>query len=449
MDKTDYLTLWSSLSLDEMEEWLQNEGGRYTEALEALFGDQWQELRAPPAKRGLAAEKRPVVLIPGGGGSELHSVRGIVTRLYLDPRLILAGRCNLLKMNTEGSDDALPAIEGAALRCMPRAYDKMRLFLSRNSWLHEFPYDWRRNVEEIAGRLHTAIEHWAGGVAERKFTLVCHSMGGMVARTYLATHPQAAEKRIARVIMLGTPHYGVISVLLNLLHGDLGLKIMEKINAANVPLEIMRSFPSMFQTMPSPPKYFKAGVSYPIEGGWDLYRAESWRVDGIEQGHLDAAAHFHSLMADPAAQVPLFEIAGCHFKTAVALKRVTAPGQKPDYRVTYVDEGPNSGDGTVPLWSTLPPGGTRYFVQAKHGDLPHNNEVLQAVLDLINGESTVSLPQELPNKRQAGIMEQRGPTEPEAEGIDQTAEREAERLRDQLAAGIVELQDLSLLQFGI
>lgn len=449
MDQTDYLTLWSSLSLDEMEEWLQNEDGRYTEALEALFGEQWQELRAPPTKRGLAAEKRPVVLIPGAGGSELHSVRGIVTRLYLDPRLILAGRGHYLKMNPKGTAEALPAIEGAALRCMPRAYDKMRLFLTRNAWLHEFPYDWRRNVEEIADRLHAAIEHWASGVAERKFTLVCHSMGGMVARTYLAKHPQAAEKRIARVIMLGTPHYGVVVMLLNLLHGDLGLRIMEKINAANAPLEVARSFPSVFQTLPSPPEYFKPDLPYPIKGDWDLYRADSWRVDGIEQRHLDGAVRFHALMAGPAAQVPLFEIAGCHFKTAVALKRVIVPGEKPDYQVTYVDEGPNSGDGSIPLWSTLPPGGTRYFVQAKHGDLPHDNDVLQAVLDLINGEATIGLPQELPGKTQWGIMGERGPAEPEVEDVDQAAEWEAERLRERLADSTFDMDDLSLLQFGL
>jgi pimeloyl-ACP methyl ester carboxylesterase len=445
MEKTDYLALWSSLSLDEMEEWLHNEGGRYTAALEALFGEHWQELRAPPAKRGLAADKQPVVLIPGCGGSELHSVRGVITRLYLDPRLILKGRGIYLKMNAKGNADALPAIEGTALRCMPRAYDKMRLFLSRNAWLHEFPYDWRRNVQAIAERLHAAIEHWASGVAERKFSLVCHSMGGMVARTYLATHPQAAEKRIARVIMLGTPHYGVVSNLLNLLHGDLGLKIMEKINPANAPLEVARSFPSMFQTLPSPPEHFKAQVPYPIQGGWDLYRAESWRIDGIEQAHLDSAARFHALMAGPAAQVPLFEIAGCHFGTAVALKRVIAPGEKPDYRVTYVNEGPNSGDDTVPLWSTLPPGGTRYFVQAKHGDLPHKNEVLQAVLDLIHGEATIELPQELPNKKQWGIMDQHKSPELEVEDVD----RAAERLRKRLADGTFDLDDVSLLQFGL
>jgi pimeloyl-ACP methyl ester carboxylesterase len=404
--------------------------------------------------RALAADLKPVVLIPGCGGSELHSVRGVVTRLYLDPRLILDGHCSYLKMNPRGSADANPRIQTAALRCMPRAYDKLRLFLNKNAWLHEFPYDWRRRVEYNARRLHRAIEGWADRTAERKFTVVCHSMGGLVARAYLALYPKVAEERIERVIMLGTPHYGVISILLTLIRGDTGLKIMEKINAANAPLEMMRSMPSMFQIMPAPRELFQAPVAYPVDGDWDLYRAKSWRIEGIRQRHLNAGARFHALLAGPAAQVPLIEIAGCNHKTAVALKRTTGPSGEPDYDVHYEDEGPNAGDDTVPLWSTLPPGGTRYVVEAKHGELPHNKEVLCALLRLINGDANVGLQHQLPSKsRWRGTVRSepvpRRTRETALEDPDEVAEREASRLRKRLEDNTFDLQDLNLLRFGL
>ena len=60
-----------------------------------------------------------------------------------------------------------------------------------------------RYAAAIEARL-ARIQHAAGG---RRVTLVCHSMGGLVARAYLRAHGGA---RVAQVITLGTPHGGTI-----------------------------------------------------------------------------------------------------------------------------------------------------------------------------------------------------------------------------------------------
>ena len=60
-----------------------------------------------------------------------------------------------------------------------------------------------RYAAVIEARL-ARIQHAAGG---RRVTLVCHSMGGLVARAYLRAHGGA---RVAQVITLGTPHGGTI-----------------------------------------------------------------------------------------------------------------------------------------------------------------------------------------------------------------------------------------------
>jgi pimeloyl-ACP methyl ester carboxylesterase len=448
MDRTDYLAIWERLSLEEKAQWLQDP--EYDEALERLFGAEVEGMRDLLLVRTRGGgEKKPVVLLPGGGGSELHSIRGIVTRLYLEPRVLLHGEGGYLKMDREGSADANPAVFATAMRCMPRAYDALRMFLNENAQLHEFPYDWRRHIEDSALQLHAAIERWSSRSPGIKFHLVCHSMGGLVARAYLALKPRAAEQRVEQVIMLGTPHHGVISKLMTLVHGDLSLRIMGKLNPANAPLETMRSMPGLFQLLPPPRDGWTLDAPYPVQGDWELYRAESWRIQGIEQSHLDAAKAFHSLLAGPTAQVPLVEIAGCNQKTAVAVTRSTPPGAQPEYDVTYMAQGANSGDGTVPLWSTLPPGGRRYFVSAKHGDLPRRSDVLQDVLRWIQGEPP-ELPDQVPEERGGWLaLGTRAGLEPDVEDLDQVAEQEAARLRAQLENRTIDLQDLHLLQFGL
>ena len=62
------------------------------------------------------------------------------------------------------------------------------------------------DLDVQAQGLEPAIERmtqWTG----RPPILVCHSMGGLVARAWMAAHPANVD-RVARVITLGTPHHG-------------------------------------------------------------------------------------------------------------------------------------------------------------------------------------------------------------------------------------------------
>ncbi|WP_125560977.1 MULTISPECIES: alpha/beta hydrolase [Pseudoalteromonas] len=54
---------------------------------------------------------------------------------------------------------------------------------------------------------HAIFEQIDAFVAGHDAALVCHSMGGLVARDYL-THNSAASAAISKVITLGTPHKG-------------------------------------------------------------------------------------------------------------------------------------------------------------------------------------------------------------------------------------------------
>lgn len=61
------------------------------------------------------------------------------------------------------------------------------------------------SVDELADRLDEEIERLVAATGAAKFVLVGHSMGGLVARAYLA---RRGPDRVAALVTTGTPHHG-------------------------------------------------------------------------------------------------------------------------------------------------------------------------------------------------------------------------------------------------
>lgn len=62
----------------------------------------------------------------------------------------------------------------------------------------------RRALDALAEDIHPSIQRFADGVAG-SVHFVCHSMGGLLARVYIARH---RPPRLGRVVMIGTPNSG-------------------------------------------------------------------------------------------------------------------------------------------------------------------------------------------------------------------------------------------------
>lgn len=68
-------------------------------------------------------------------------------------------------------------------------------------------------VEHFSADLHREIERIAGGSGHAQVVLVCHSLGGLAARHYIATH---GAKRIAKLVTIASPHHGTALARLGL-----------------------------------------------------------------------------------------------------------------------------------------------------------------------------------------------------------------------------------------
>lgn len=69
-------------------------------------------------------------------------------------------------------------------------------------------------VEHFADVVHAAVEALRLASGAERITLVCHSMGGLAARTYLRHHGHHA---VQRVVTIDTPHHGTVFATLG--HG--------------------------------------------------------------------------------------------------------------------------------------------------------------------------------------------------------------------------------------
>ncbi|MTE14190.1 hypothetical protein GLP40_15635 [Nocardia sp. CT2-14] len=113
------------------------------------------------------------------------------------------------------------------------------------------PYDWRLsnryNGKRLAGILEPALERWraqGGPYEDAKICFVCHSMGGLVARWYIA-HGGAEITR--KLVTLGTPYRGAARAVDQLVRG-----IPQGLSQFALDLtSLARSLPSAYQLLPS------------------------------------------------------------------------------------------------------------------------------------------------------------------------------------------------------
>lgn len=137
-------------------------------------------------------------------GKELAGVFNLdgwrTSNVIADPAIIIPG---IMGSSEENGDWKLDPIL--------HTYDDLLESLEENGYekninLFEFPYDWRNKNEDSAERLQSKIESVIDSTKVSKVDLAAHSMGGLVARSYI--EGEDYKNNVDQLITLGTPHRG-------------------------------------------------------------------------------------------------------------------------------------------------------------------------------------------------------------------------------------------------
>ena len=147
-----------------------------------------------------------------------------------------------------------------------------------------FLYDWRRDNVRSVRKLHELIEQIRADYHDPnlRVDIIAHSNGGSIANYYLRYGPRdvlddatptpwdEGDKRIRRLVMLGTPTLGAATSIERLMYGM-------RIAVRTVPVEVMATFVTPFQALPHPlehPILDTAGNPVNL----DIYDPQVWRA---------------------------------------------------------------------------------------------------------------------------------------------------------------------------
>jgi pimeloyl-ACP methyl ester carboxylesterase len=353
---------------DEIERALRT--GQDAGVLEDYFGPRdYAELRElaqqSAAKRAAAGPK--VLILPGITGSRLGQIaaNGQENIVWFDPIELALGAISKLAVGS--------GVKVVPLGVILLYYLKLKLRLRALGFDADFyPYDWRQSLDTLGAQLAERIR---GDPALDGVSLVCHSMGGLVARATVAALG-AAGKRIARVVQLGTPNFGSFCAVQTMrAQGETVKKLAfldQRHDAQQIVGEVLAPMPGFCQLLPSPERF----------NAIDLFDAKRWPPSG-PQPQADVLRQVPGVLKKlAAADERFYLIAGINRETVTGVRR-------DEQKNEFVFQLSMAGDGTVPLaLAELPGVKATYYVEETHGSLPNNKTVARAVADILSTGAT-------------------------------------------------------------
>lgn len=248
------------------------------------------------------------------------------------------------------------------------------------------PYDWRLsnrfNGQRLAGIVADELGSWRDSDPARRdaqLVIVCHSMGGLVARWFLEQCGGAALTR--KLITLGTPYRGAARAVDQLVNGA-----PTKLGPLSVDLSAFtRSMPSLYQLLPE--------YACVVDEGGVMRRLDEIATPGLVTARRDDALRFHRDLAAaeearPASAAMTHAIVGTRQPTATSV-RVLPLGVEV---LETIGADNDYGDATVPLAGALRRGMTPdthgvYRIADRHGALQSNPVVLDEIEAIITAKS--------------------------------------------------------------
>jgi pimeloyl-ACP methyl ester carboxylesterase len=386
------------------------------------YSDTWR-LTVPKAE-----VQRPVVFLPGFGGSALQGRRapgcqGDEKEIWVNLlEFKVSGDDNLLRrliLAANGVDAADQCDMIVADRVLERLsipflvdediYDTFLRRLRADGFTVEpCPYDWRRSVlgdgpTDLPQRLDECVRDALARHGGTQVDIVAHSTGGLVARQYLLSSPARAAK-VNTVVSIGTPYLGTLKTFLMLRSGQTLIPQLDEILNDTRIMEVSRNAPSVYQLLPAPRFFdYYPGYYVTVTNKFNTFTSHTAMSDFLRREYnadlVNAANRFHSGKIgdwrNDGLSVRYFAFVGTGVDTPRWLMERVEQSREGD-RVLHIPlNEPRSGDGTV-LQHSGDLGGAIdqftgnaticSFANTEHGALPNANAVLTALGNVLRGQ---------------------------------------------------------------
>lgn len=354
-----------------------------------LGSERYQRLHSLALRREMTRslhrnQARPnVIVIPRMFGSELTAtdLDGNQERIWLNPRRIVAGQLNRLRLASNGLSDFDPHYTVKATGIMKEYYGELLLTLAEQCTVHAFWYDWRKSFKVGAAELQGRIDTWFG--ENEPVHIVAHGEGGLLARSYMALFPDQWQRHQGRLIMLGTPNHGMINALMAIT-GHLGLvRWLDQLAPTDRSADarvIAASFPSIYQMFPSP---LHDPTMLP------LYDQQRYAKElAIDPEKLALGQEHHALLAKVVDPERMVLVAGYKQPTLTEVDIQQLQQSGPDTDPFTIYTATHDGDSTVPceLTTLHAADGRRVptcYLEATHNELHSNPLILSALTEML------------------------------------------------------------------
>lgn len=341
------------------------------------------------------AEKPSAIIVPGIMGSTLTKGSDLI---WVDPVNLIWG--GIRKIGAEA--DGTPAAGVRSTGVVERYYLRLAQHIAKTHRTVIRQYDWRLSIEHAADLLNAAVEDALDATekARQPVRLICHSMGGLVARRMMVKHRTTWERMHdgrtgSRIVMLGTPNGGSASMAAGLLGRDKMIQQLALVDLKSSLQEVLAAIvplPGVLELLPTDEDY-----KYFEEETWkDLAVAapDNW-VPPREEALKRAKETWAGMELNPADARHVLYVAG------QAPATVTAIRSQPSFALLAT---PN-GDGRV-TWATgIPPEVATWFAPGvEHGDLARDQRLFDPINDLLIRGTTERLTQNPPTSRDTNVV---------------------------------------------
>jgi pimeloyl-ACP methyl ester carboxylesterase len=431
-DERIFISRVEAAGIEELADILLRPSLAEEKALRAHLGDErYQRMHSMALKRKVSRSvtsqpKGNVVVIHGIMGAELSvSSGGSGDLTWVNALRIVRGWLDRLRLSDDGRTDANPKFKVTASGIMKRYYGELLLSLSQQWNVKGFWFDWRKDLDLAADELNMQINGWFDN--NSPVHIVAHSMGGLVARTFIKKYAgrwksmwdrEGNGKTGGRLLMLGTPNQGSFAIpqVITGLEGLVRkLALLDLRHNAHELLPTFNSFVGSYQMLPSP---------LAMSAMKDLYNSGTYsRFDiNVPQQHLDNALAHHQRLLDVIDFDRMVYVAGYDQPTFCEVQDWTKLDKTDGYKLTL------AGDGRVPhklglLWSAdntkqVP----TYYIKENHGNLSTNATILGALGQLLETGQTGALPTQLPTGRAIKENQEQLRAQYEKEQMDDAAQ---------------------------